>query len=96
MNLPPIQQIIAVGVILFILRMVMGALGSVSPVFRSIPAQIIVYFLAAVAFVIWMYKDTRRKHVNPHEIEVQTLAQMGQKKPEVWVMPEDHHKKSGH
>ena len=90
MNMLPIQHLIAIGVILFVLRTVMGMLGSVWPVFLGLPAQIIVYFMAIIAFVVWLYRNERSKYVNPHHIEVQTLAKTGQKKPEVWTMPGDH------
>lgn len=91
--MPPIQHLIAIGVILFILRFLLGLLGSVSPFFLSMPMQIATYFVAVVIFIIWLYKDSKSKHFNPHDITVQTLAKQGQKKPEVWHMPEDHHKK---
>lgn len=89
--MPSIQHLIAIGIILFILRSILGLLGNISPVFMSLPAQIVTYFLAAIAFIFWLYRDSRSKHFNPHDVEIHTLAQKGQKKPEVWKMPDDDH-----
>jgi hypothetical protein len=86
-----IKNSIAISVILFVLGFIVNGLGKVWPAFHSFAAQIVVYLLAAIVFIVWLYRDERAKNVNAHSLEVQTLAKAGRPKPPtVWTMPDDH------